>query len=128
MCESASEIHAGFAAQHIESGLVVGVFMRLGAGAGRDGDDLQMDGLGANRLGLNAWRVGKALLADEGRTGPHDRARDRLLLGFPVLAHDPSSTAPRDPTAISNRLSRRRFNSPMLDKPIFSSIVYRIRF
>jgi hypothetical protein len=87
-------IHAHLSAQHVERRLVRFVLVRLGASAGRDGEQLHMDGRRACGLGGNRSRVGEALLADErfaraqanaggGTFGGHAIGHDGLLAGSP---------------------------------------------
>ena len=57
--------HSGFAAQDIEGGLVVPMFVRFSLSARWDRQDLQMNPLSAHRFGRNAWGVGQGLLSDE---------------------------------------------------------------
>ena len=65
---------SGFAGEGVDGGLVGGVFVGAGASAGRDGDELHVDGVGAYGFGGDADGVLEALLAGEGLSGLEEAA------------------------------------------------------
>ncbi|MNL71745.1 hypothetical protein D3C87_1969500 [compost metagenome] len=62
------------AGEAVDRRLVVLVHMRLGAHAGRHGEQMHADALGADRFGGNAGEIAQALLAVIGGAGLDDPA------------------------------------------------------
>ena len=58
--------HAANAAEQVDRGFVRGVFVGLGAAAGRDGEQLHVDGLGTHRFRGDGGGIHEALFALEG--------------------------------------------------------------
>ena len=65
MLELIAVPHGAYAAQHVDRALVGGVFVGLGAASGRYGEQLHVDGLGANRFRGDGRGIHEALFALE---------------------------------------------------------------
>jgi len=67
--ETLSMPHAGFAGERVDGSLVRGVFVGMRASSGRDGNELHVEVLRADRFSGDADRVLQTLFAGEGLSG-----------------------------------------------------------